>query len=150
MSEPAARPEVLIAGRSEALATGLPEVLTAARPEVLVIGAGLAGSEAAWQLARRGVPVELREMRPETMTPAHHTARAAELVCTNSFKSDLPQVAAGLLKEEMRPAWLARPYRSRRGEGAIGSGPLGRPRPVLRRRRGRPGAPRASAGPRAR
>jgi len=71
-------------------------------PAVLVIGAGLAGSEAAWQLARRGHPVELREMRPETMTPAHHTARAAELVCTNSFKSDLPQVAAGLLKEEMR------------------------------------------------
>jgi len=74
----------------------------AARPEVLIIGAGLAGSEAAWQLARRGYLVELREMRPETMTPAHHTARAAELVCTNSFKSDLPQVAAGLLKEEMR------------------------------------------------
>ena len=72
------------------------------RPPVLVIGAGLAGSEAAWQLARRGHPVELREMRPETMTPAHHTARAAELVCTNSFKSDVPQVAAGLLKEELR------------------------------------------------
>ena len=69
---------------------------------VLVIGAGLAGSEAAWQLARRGHAVELREMRPETMTPAHQTARAAELVCTNSFKSDAPQVAAGLLKEEMR------------------------------------------------
>lgn len=71
-------------------------------PEVLVIGAGLAGSEAAWQLARRGIAVELREMRPETMTPAHHTARAAELVCTNSFKSDVPEVAAGLLKEELR------------------------------------------------
>lgn len=69
---------------------------------VLVIGAGLAGSEAAWQLARRGHAVELREMRPDTMTPAHHTARAAELVCTNSFKSDAPQVAAGLLKEELR------------------------------------------------
>jgi len=72
------------------------------RPPVLVIGAGLAGSEAAWQLARRGHAVELREMRPETMTPAHHTAKAAELVCTNSFKSDVPQVAAGLLKEELR------------------------------------------------
>ena len=72
------------------------------RVPVLVIGAGLAGSEAAWQLARRGHPVELREMRPETMTPAHQTARAAELVCTNSFKSDVPQVAAGLLKEELR------------------------------------------------
>jgi methylenetetrahydrofolate--tRNA-(uracil-5-)-methyltransferase len=69
---------------------------------VLVVGAGLAGSEAAWQLARRGIPVELLEMRPLRMTPAHHTARAAELVCTNSFKSDAPEVAAGLLKEELR------------------------------------------------
>lgn len=69
---------------------------------MLVIGAGLAGAEAAWQLARRGHPVELREMRPERMTPAHQTGRAAELVCTNSFKSDAPQVAAGLLKEELR------------------------------------------------
>lgn len=69
---------------------------------ILVIGAGLAGSEAAWQLARRGIPVTLAEMRPLTKTPAHHTARAAELVCTNSFKSDVPQVAAGLLKEELR------------------------------------------------
>ena len=69
---------------------------------VLVVGAGLAGSEAAWQLARRGVAVELLEMRPLTMTPAHRTGRAAELVCTNSFKSDVPEVAAGLLKEELR------------------------------------------------
>ena len=69
---------------------------------VLVVGAGLAGSEAAWQLARRGIPVELLEMRPQKTTPAHHTARAAELVCTNSFKSDVPEVAAGLLKEELR------------------------------------------------
>ena len=69
---------------------------------VLVVGAGLAGSEAAWQLARRGVGVELLEMRPGVMTPAHRTARAAELVCTNSFKSDAPEVAAGLLKEELR------------------------------------------------
>ena len=69
---------------------------------ILVIGAGLAGSEAAWQLARRGIEVTLAEMRPLTMTPAHHTARAAELVCTNSFKSDVPEVAAGLLKEELR------------------------------------------------
>ena len=69
---------------------------------VLVVGAGLAGSEAAWQLARRGIDVELLEMRPHRMTPAHHTARPAELVCTNSFKSDVPEVAAGLLKEELR------------------------------------------------
>src|SRR6266545_6675645 len=69
---------------------------------VLVAGAGLAGSEAAWQLAQRGVPVELLEMRPVAMTPAHRTGRPAELVCTNSFKSDVPEVAAGLLKEELR------------------------------------------------
>ncbi|HEY8806400.1 MAG TPA: methylenetetrahydrofolate--tRNA-(uracil(54)-C(5))-methyltransferase (FADH(2)-oxidizing) TrmFO [Candidatus Limnocylindria bacterium] len=69
---------------------------------VLVVGAGLAGSEAAWQLARRGIAVELLEMRPHKTTPAHRTARAAELVCTNSFKSDAPEVAAGLLKEELR------------------------------------------------
>lgn len=69
---------------------------------VLVVGAGLAGSEAAWQLARRGIPVELLEMRPLKMTPAHRTDRPAELVCTNSFKSDVPEVAAGLLKEELR------------------------------------------------
>ena len=69
---------------------------------VLVIGAGLAGSEAAWQLARRGIAVELLEMRPLKMTPAHRTDRPAELVCTNSFKSDVPEVAAGLLKEELR------------------------------------------------
>ena len=69
---------------------------------VLVVGAGLAGSEAAWQLARRGIAVELLEMRPQKSTPAHRTARAAELVCTNSFKSDAPEIAAGLLKEELR------------------------------------------------
>ncbi|HEV2011993.1 MAG TPA: methylenetetrahydrofolate--tRNA-(uracil(54)-C(5))-methyltransferase (FADH(2)-oxidizing) TrmFO [Candidatus Limnocylindria bacterium] len=69
---------------------------------VLVVGAGLAGSEAAWQLARRGIPVELLEMRPHKTTPAHRTAWPAELVCTNSFKSDVPEVAAGLLKEELR------------------------------------------------
>src|SRR5258708_1045010 len=69
---------------------------------VLVVGAGLAGSEAAWQLARRGIGVELLEMRPEKSTPAHRTPRAAELVCTTSFKSDVPEVAAGLLKEELR------------------------------------------------
>ncbi|MEA2661272.1 MAG: methylenetetrahydrofolate--tRNA-(uracil-5-)-methyltransferase, partial [Chloroflexota bacterium] len=69
---------------------------------VLVVGAGLAGSEAAWQLARRGIAVELLEMRPLKTTPAHRTGRPAELVCTNSFKSDVPEVAAGLLKEELR------------------------------------------------
>ncbi len=68
---------------------------------VTVIGAGLAGSEAAWQLASRGVPVVLREMRPSVMGPAHRSQDFAELVCSNSFKSDAPDTAAGLLKREL-------------------------------------------------
>lgn len=68
---------------------------------VTVIGAGLAGCEAAWQLASRGVPVLLFEMRPARSGPAHHTAQFAELVCSNSFKSDDPHTAAGLLKREL-------------------------------------------------
>ena len=56
--------------------------------KVIVIGAGLAGSEAAWQLARRGVPVELQEMKPGKMSPAHHTPHFGELVCSNSLRSD--------------------------------------------------------------
>src|SRR5512135_1181640 len=73
-------------------------------PIVKVIGAGLAGSEAAWQCARRGVPVELFEMRPVKSTPAHQTADFAELVCSNSLKSDSENTAPWLLKEEMRRA----------------------------------------------
>ena len=69
---------------------------------VIVIGAGLAGSEAAWQLARRGIPVELREMKPQKMTPAHHTEYFGELVCSNSLRSDQMENAVGLLKEELR------------------------------------------------
>ncbi len=71
---------------------------------VRVIGAGLAGSEAAWQCARRGVSVELWEMRPVRSTPAHQTADFAELVCSNSLKSDSLNTAPWLLKEEMRRA----------------------------------------------
>jgi len=71
---------------------------------VRVIGAGLAGSEAAWQCARRGVAVELWEMRPVRSTPAHQTADFAELVCSNSLKSDSENTAPWLLKEEMRRA----------------------------------------------
>ncbi|GGI94834.1 methylenetetrahydrofolate--tRNA-(uracil-5-)-methyltransferase TrmFO [Alicyclobacillus cellulosilyticus] len=70
--------------------------------QVTVIGAGLAGSEAAWQVANRGVPVVLYEMRPVRSTPAHHTAWFAELVCTNSLRSAAITNAVGLLKEEMR------------------------------------------------
>lgn len=71
---------------------------------VRVIGAGLAGSEAAWQCARRGVGVELFEMRPVRATPAHQTGEFAELVCSNSLKSDSENTAPWLLKEEMRQA----------------------------------------------
>src|SRR6202140_2789304 len=71
---------------------------------VRVIGAGLAGSEAAWQCARRGVAVELCEMRPMRSTPAHQTADFAELLCSNSLKSDSENTAPWLLKEEMRRA----------------------------------------------
>ena len=69
---------------------------------VHIIGGGLAGSEAAWQLAERGVPVELHEMRPARQTPAHRTDRLAELVCSNTFKSTEITNAHGLLKAEMR------------------------------------------------
>ncbi len=70
--------------------------------KVLVIGAGLAGAEAAWQAARFGLEVELVEMRPEKMTPAHHTGLFAELVCSNSLRAEGLKNAVGLLKEEMR------------------------------------------------
>ena len=69
---------------------------------VTVIGAGMAGSEAAWQAANRGAKVRLVEMRPVKMTPAHQSDHAAEIVCSNSFKSNLFTNASGLLKEEMR------------------------------------------------
>jgi methylenetetrahydrofolate--tRNA-(uracil-5-)-methyltransferase len=71
---------------------------------VRIIGAGLAGSEAAWQCARRGIAVELCEMRPVRSTPAHQTADFAELVCSNSLKSDSENTAPWVLKEEMRRA----------------------------------------------
>jgi len=69
---------------------------------VTVVGAGLAGSEAAWQLAQRGISVELIEMKPHKMTPAHHSADFAELVCSNSLRGDRLENAVGLLKEELR------------------------------------------------
>ncbi len=69
---------------------------------ITVVGGGLAGCEAAWQAARRGVPVDLFEMRPVRTTPAHQTSDLAELVCSNSLKSNLLDTASGLLKEEMR------------------------------------------------
>jgi methylenetetrahydrofolate--tRNA-(uracil-5-)-methyltransferase len=72
--------------------------------QIRIVGAGLAGSEAAWQCARRGIDVELFEMRPVRSTPAHQTADFAELVCSNSLKSDSENTAPWLLKEEMRRA----------------------------------------------
>src|SRR5579871_896948 len=71
---------------------------------IKIIGAGLAGSEAAWQCAQRGIDVELCEMRPVRSTPAHQTGDFAELVCSNSLKSDSEHTAPWLLKEEMRRA----------------------------------------------
>lgn len=71
-------------------------------PAATVIGAGLAGCEAAWQLAVRGIRVRLVEMKPVRMSPAHHSEQLAELVCSNSFRGDRLTNAVGLLKEEMR------------------------------------------------
>ncbi|MBQ1877868.1 MAG: methylenetetrahydrofolate--tRNA-(uracil(54)-C(5))-methyltransferase (FADH(2)-oxidizing) TrmFO [Erysipelotrichaceae bacterium] len=71
-------------------------------PRVKVIGAGLAGSEAVWQLVRRNIPVTLYEMRPKVETGAHHSGEFAELVCSNSLRSNALTNAVGLLKEEMR------------------------------------------------
>ncbi|HPM00057.1 MAG TPA: FAD-dependent oxidoreductase, partial [Bacillota bacterium] len=66
--------------------------------KAVVIGAGLAGSEAAWQLAKRGIKVRLYEMRPVASTPAHHTDKFGELVCSNSLRSNQLENAVGLLK----------------------------------------------------
>ena len=70
--------------------------------KVTVVGAGLAGSEAAWQLAQRGIQVDLVEMKPQKMTPAHHSTDFGELVCSNSLRGDRLENAVGLLKEELR------------------------------------------------
>ena len=70
--------------------------------EIIVIGAGLAGSEAAWQIANSGIRVKLVEMRPLHSTPAHHSSEFGELVCSNSFGALNVEKAAGLLQEELR------------------------------------------------
>ena len=72
------------------------------KKKVIVIGAGLAGSEAAWQIANSGMPVKLIEMRPVKSTPAHHTSEFGELVCSNSFGALNPDRASGLLQKELR------------------------------------------------
>lgn len=68
--------------------------------QVTIIGAGLAGCEACWQLIKRGIPVKLVEMRPLKSSDAHHSDQFAELVCSNSLRSDSLQNAVGILKEE--------------------------------------------------
>jgi methylenetetrahydrofolate--tRNA-(uracil-5-)-methyltransferase len=72
------------------------------RPDVTIVGGGLAGAEAAWQVARSGLRIRLHEMRPAVSTPAHKSGEFAELVCSNSLKSNLPGTAPFLLKEELR------------------------------------------------
>ncbi|HPG72429.1 MAG TPA: FAD-dependent oxidoreductase, partial [Syntrophales bacterium] len=69
---------------------------------IIIIGGGLAGCEAAWQLTKRGHEVTLIDMKPGTLSPAHRSPHLAELVCSNSLRSNDPTSAAGLLKEEMR------------------------------------------------
>src|SRR5512143_3004320 len=69
---------------------------------LIVVGGGLAGTEAAWQAAERGIDVTLYEMRPQHYTPAHTTDQLAELICSNSLGSNLPDRASGLLKAELR------------------------------------------------
>jgi len=76
----------------------------ASKNHIIVIGGGLAGVEAAWQAANSGARVRLYEMRPRKQTPAHRTDRLAEIVCSNSLKSDEPGTAPYLLKEELRRA----------------------------------------------
>src|SRR5215467_11056684 len=73
-------------------------------PDVTVVGAGMAGSEAAWQLAEAGLAVALVEMKPAAMSPAHQSPLCGELVCSNSLRSDDPSAPAGLLKHELRRA----------------------------------------------
>ena len=73
-----------------------------AQPVVTVIGGGLAGSECAYQLTRRGIQVVLREMKPQKRSPAHQRDTLAELVCSNSFRSDNPESAIGMLHSELR------------------------------------------------
>jgi methylenetetrahydrofolate--tRNA-(uracil-5-)-methyltransferase len=76
----------------------------------VVVGGGLAGSEAAWQLARAGLRVTLHEMKPGRRSPAHHLDGLAELVCSNSLRSDNPENAVGLLHEELRRLGTRSPW----------------------------------------
>ncbi|HVV83321.1 MAG TPA: FAD-dependent oxidoreductase, partial [Kofleriaceae bacterium] len=77
---------------------------TSADADVTVVGGGMAGCEAAWQLAERGLRVALVEQKPGAMSPAHQTPLLGELVCSNSLRADAPDTPAGLLKHELRRA----------------------------------------------
>lgn len=88
--------------RANSVSESSGEIYEIHMPKLHVIGGGLAGTEAAWQAAERGINTVLYEMRPVKMTPAHVTNRLAELVCSNSLGSDLPDRASGLLKNELR------------------------------------------------
>ena len=87
---------------------------------ITVIGGGLAGTEAAYQIAKRGIKVKLYEMKPQKYSPAHSNQNLAEVVCSNSFKSNLHTNACGLLKEELR-IWLNAKvlWSSRRSNGVF-------------------------------
>ena len=104
---------------------------------VKVIGAGLAGCEAAWQLAQRGIPVQLHEMKPQKTTPAHHSPDFAELVCSNSLRSDQLENAVGLLKEELRRMACADSHRVPAG-GALAVDRVGFSAAVTERIRNHP------------
>src|ERR1044072_6317060 len=95
--------------------------------EVVVIGGGPAGAEGAWQGAQGGASVRLCEMRPVRATPAHRTDRLAEIVCSNSLKSDEPGTAPYLLKEELRRAGSVVLDAAGRRRGPAGAGPGGAP-----------------------
>ncbi|HXY41259.1 MAG TPA: FAD-dependent oxidoreductase, partial [Vicinamibacteria bacterium] len=98
-STPAGKGGSSIAATRAATTTAEPAILRLMTPRVTIVGGGLAGCEAAWQLARRGVGVDLYEMRPSVRTPVHQTAELAELVCSNSLRGNALDQAAGLLKE---------------------------------------------------
>lgn len=98
LNNPKEMPEILTSNDS-LLTTQLSHV---SRPTAIIVGAGLAGSEAAWQAVKRGVRVKLLEMRPKKLTPAHGSGDFAELVCSNSLRAAALENAVGLLKEEMR------------------------------------------------
>src|SRR5258708_28222610 len=110
-------------------------------PPVTIVGGGLAGSEAAWQLARRGLRVELHEMRPTRPTPVHQTSNLAELVCSNSLRGNALDHAAGLLKEEMRRLDPPIIPPAGQGRGPAGGALAPPPAPLPRRVPPRPHAP---------